>query len=135
MKLEDQVTSLELSKKLKELGIKQESYLFWSLNLFHHSNNDYEKYTISTENTYSNSAISEWVRRKGLLNKSENITQHWDICNKEIDKFPVYSAFTVAELLNMLQVYRKEYILVPVGVHFADYLAQEIINEKSSKKN
>lgn len=30
MKLEDQVCSLELAKKLKELGVKQESYFYWS---------------------------------------------------------------------------------------------------------
>ena len=29
MKLEDQVVSLELAKKLKELGVKQESLFYW----------------------------------------------------------------------------------------------------------
>jgi len=30
MKLEDQVCNLELAQKLKELGVKQESYYFWA---------------------------------------------------------------------------------------------------------
>jgi hypothetical protein len=29
MKIEDQVCSLELAKRLKELGVKQESYFYW----------------------------------------------------------------------------------------------------------
>lgn len=32
MKLEDQVCSLELAKRLKELGVKQDSYWHWSTN-------------------------------------------------------------------------------------------------------
>jgi len=33
MKLEKQVTSLELSKKLKELGVKQDSLFYWMENI------------------------------------------------------------------------------------------------------
>lgn len=33
MKLEKQVCSLELAKRLKELGVKQESYFYWSYDL------------------------------------------------------------------------------------------------------
>lgn len=38
MKLEDQVVSLELAKKLKEVGVKQESYFYWEneTNLIHY---------------------------------------------------------------------------------------------------
>jgi len=31
MKLEDQVCSLELAKRLKELGVEQESLFYWGL--------------------------------------------------------------------------------------------------------
>ena len=103
MSLEKQVCSLELAKRLRELGVKQESLFWWM-------------YFEPTPAKYHD---GEYKIRYG---KGNSCWEH-------------ISAFTVAELLNMLQVYREEYILVPVGVNFADYLAQELINEKTTKKN
>lgn len=34
MKLEDQVISLDLAKKLKELGVKQDSYFYWYYSVY-----------------------------------------------------------------------------------------------------
>jgi len=71
MKLEDQVCSLELAKRLKELGVKQESYFYWI------SDED-ENFVVPT-GTY------DWGDWPGY------------------EKFePKYSAFTVAELGEML---------------------------------
>jgi len=73
MKLEDQVCSLELAKRLKELGVKQESYFYWI------SDED-ENFVVPT-GTY------DWGDWPGY------------------EKFePKYSAFTVAELGEMLPV-------------------------------
>ncbi len=71
MKLEDQVVELELSKRLKELGVKQESLFYWW------DGNDVndEGYCVSRiEIEHNNNAPSN---------------------------FDVYSAFTVAELGEM----------------------------------
>ena len=77
MKIEDQVVSLELSKRLKELGIKQDSYFCW----FRLLESDF-LYTLS---------------------------ERWQIDDEE--RFDEISAFTVAELMDMLPacIDMKEY--------------------------
>lgn len=73
MKLEQQVTSLELSKKLKELGVKQDSlYRWWQ------EEKNFGKFSIECGSTIG---ISD--SRRG-------------------ECIPMYSAFTVAELGEML---------------------------------
>lgn len=69
MKLEQQVTSLELSRKLKELGVKQEGYFTWYKHLS--EDDGTEVWTVNSEHNrpYAN---------------------------------PMFSAFTVAELGEML---------------------------------
>lgn len=79
MKLEDQVTSLELSKKLKELGVKQES-------LFHWVKNGAVWYLYDTPNFSENSYHRNEVEER--LGTSDDFV----------------SAFTVTELGEMLQL-------------------------------
>lgn len=80
MNLESQVCSLGLAKRLKELGVDQESYFFWidlSIKpiLFHAENDDC--------NQHSGPGNVTWLK---LKKKEGN----------------AYSAFTVAELLELL---------------------------------
>lgn len=81
MNLENQVCSLELAKKLRELGIKQKSLWSW---------------TLSCDMGSTAQDIQEGIMRICLHNaasKSNNIEN--------------YSAFTVAELGEMLSKYGK----------------------------
>jgi hypothetical protein len=73
MKLEQQVVSLELAKRLKELGVKQESYFDWQVP--------------------KSRTIPE-----GQLLRVENFDSEF---------FDYFSAFTVAELGEMLPLYTK----------------------------
>jgi len=73
MKLEDQVCSLELAKKLKELGVDQDSYFYWC------RIRDLETDHIS-------------IKSESQIQTLEN---HY-----QVDK--ITSAFTVAELGEML---------------------------------
>lgn len=79
MKLEDQVCSLELSKKLKELGVKQESLFYW-------------------QQTYSE-------MKGGQTASGFEITQKKTESKKGMRCF---SAFTVAELGEMLPMCIKK---------------------------
>lgn len=75
MKLEKQVTNSELSKRLKELGVKQNSIFYWQINhLF--NNNIYIRYHNEIGFNY----------KKYEKDESQEI----------------YSAFTVSELGNIL---------------------------------
>lgn len=76
MKLEQQVTSLEISKRLKELGVKQESYFWWEL---------------QHENVLSTGSI--------LRLPSKIVDIHY--YNGTSPKTGFISAFTVAELGEM----------------------------------
>ncbi len=71
MKLEQQVTSLELSKRLKELGVKQDSYFYW----------------VKLKDNFELFSLAEVYIKE--LNKGES-------------QIETYSAFTVAELGDML---------------------------------
>ncbi len=101
MKLEDQVCSLELAKRLKELGVKQESLVFWQFL------EPWGKHP------------SEWqLRHYPNLEKSSSNSEH------EI------SAFTVAELGEMLpRVFKNDddmYYIEPNangnGLRYMDYV-------------
>lgn len=78
MKLEDQICSLELSKKLKELGIKQES-------LFYYQNEPYNNGEDDVVVKIKNESIN-------------NLLNSYDIN----DNHELYSAFTPSELLEIL---------------------------------
>lgn len=71
MKLEEQVCSLELSKRLKELGVSQESYFTW----------------VTGENVLDKKAYAH------LVSGVQDYPLGW---------LDTYSAFTVAELGEML---------------------------------
>ena len=90
MKLEKQVCSLELSKKLKELGCKQDSLWWWS-NYYYDWERDFEGIV------------------KNPLGKFDITKDNFDFL-KETDRehlipndLEIYSAFTVAELAEMLE--------------------------------
>jgi len=94
MELSKQVTSLELSKKLKELGVKQKSLFYW----------------VEKENTVDGCKVSIFSKYDGdfffVLSNESNKYE----CSRETGRR--ISAFTVAELGKMLpsETYTKREI-------------------------
>ena len=86
MELEQQVCSLELAKKLKELGIKQKSYFYWKTDLTTEKSQHYMKPYLSEE-------PDEYAKLKKIGSIPDLVYQHY---------VELYSAFTVAELGEML---------------------------------
>ena len=84
MKLEDQVCSLDLAKRLKELGVKQESAFYWFP---------------------FGGGVHKWQLTKKILDM--DALRGWRSYEKNNKDFSFYAAFTVAELGEMLpSVYR-----------------------------
>lgn len=87
MKLENQVVSLDLAKRLKELGVKQESSFYWIL---------YTKKKTGEQVWELNSSglrQSNWALLTGIRHSGVSWKEDW---------YGQFSAFTVAELGEML---------------------------------
>lgn len=107
MKLEKQVVSLDLAKRLEELGVNQDSYFEWR---------DVECYG----------------NRQWELHETDCAD-----CRGAAIVHETYAAFTVAEVISMLQEVAQEDIIVAwsddnVAGHLAKQLCTKLQNSKES---
>ncbi len=86
MKLENQITSLELSKKLRELGVKQESLFYWT-----------------QEKTPKNPNLHEYGYKQIDMPWVCMYSKQSELSASSV--FEEYSAYTVAELGELLPQY------------------------------
>jgi hypothetical protein len=86
MQIEQQVCSLELAKKLKELGVKQESYFIWVMSID------------SPQDGYKDGEYKLTTFQSPFVN---TVTNYY-AAGRDNPKYPMFSAFTVVELGEML---------------------------------
>lgn len=107
LKLEEQVCSLELAKRLKELNCKQESIWYWV-----------------------KQPGGKWLIMRspdGWIEKGGTLESYW--------RTDFYSAFTVSEIYQMYYEKFGTMNKIPVeisGEELADYMAQLLIDKFSA---
>lgn len=109
MELEDQVVNLELSVKLKELGVKQESLFYWFKD------------------------VDSVFKLTGIFNNEDQI--YFDACKyDELMEFENYSAFISSELGKMLpwDITISRNIDKQWHINFCGNGLHDIVAEKSS---
>lgn len=126
MKLEDQVVSLPLAKRLKELGVKQDSIFFW------------RKETFITEMAGKDAITGQIEARPTKI--------EWKLAMTHEGYFDWHAAFTVAELGEMLPVeikhkahihaFKMEYSKFEVGweIHYRCYVHRDSGTQSFSGK-
>ena len=100
MKPEEKVSSLELSKKLKELGVKQESSFYW------------------IENKESKNVLLAFKTLIGFYTGEGS-----GFADSRIESCNIYSAFTVSELGEILPMeIKRNYYFETTRMAFANWL-------------
>jgi hypothetical protein len=97
MKLEDQVCSLDLAKRLKELGVKQESSFYWKKNV---SALDFGNALKETGHRNEEGSLVTERENMDKFGKWYLLSMSHEDCTD--NGWGFYSAFTVAELGEML---------------------------------
>lgn len=87
MKIEQQVTNLELSKQLKELGVKQDSLFWWGDVNFSKSKEDYDWEVNHKELFATNWHIREYISAFTVAELGELLPENKIYSSKDGDKW------------------------------------------------
>lgn len=122
MKIEQQVTSLEISKRLKELGVKQESHFEWECNgaiqgnmydtIVHISNPD--AYDVNCEyiSAFTCSELGEMLPAHLQIDKYQSSKYLWSVYYSDMQMRGVShkeNADTLADAMGKMLIYLEEH--------------------------